>query len=149
MSQLAAISIIIEMKCNEFYGSISYIVQVSSWFEKLLSSLSQQGAEGVRESGGNHNYWLVIRHNSIALYSISLQNSIFLFHYNDICKVATYPDAIRIYFRSQAVDYLKLKTTSSYSIRELLMYYKRYNEIVEKIEEDTNFENSIIELVNK
>ena len=29
------------------------------------------------------------------------------------------------------------------------MYYKRYNEIVEKIEEDTDFEQSIMELVCK
>jgi hypothetical protein len=47
------------------------------------------------------------------------------------------------------VETLKLKTTCSYSIRELLLYYKHYNQMIRKMEEDNDFEASVIELVRE
>lgn len=44
---------------------------------------------------------------------------------------------------------MKLKSTNSYSIRELLLYYKNYNDIMEKMDEDEHFEESMIELVKE
>jgi len=36
MGQLAAVTIINEIKENEFYGSLSFIVQSSEWFRHIL-----------------------------------------------------------------------------------------------------------------
>lgn len=37
MAQLAAISIIAEMKGNPFYGAVSYLVQISEDFRSVLA----------------------------------------------------------------------------------------------------------------
>ena len=52
-----------------------------------------------------------------------------------------------MHLRAKEVDSVKLKTTCSYSIRELIMYYKHYNQMIRHMEEDDHFEASMIELV--
>jgi hypothetical protein len=81
------------------------------------------------------------------LYSISLKTCILSFNYNELYKIEPYPSSILLYLREREIDYLKLKTTNSFSIRELLLYYKNYNDIIKRMEEDEAFEESMIELV--
>jgi len=42
----------------------------------------------------------------------------------------TNPACVMVYLRGRELDNIKLKTNCSFSIRELLMYYKRYREMV-------------------
>ncbi len=44
---------------------------------------------------------------------------------------------------------IKFKTTSSYVIRELIVYYKNYNALAKKIEEDEDYTNSLIEMIQE
>lgn len=47
--------------------------------------------------------------------------------------MVAYPAAIIMKLRGKEVDALKLKTTCSYSMRELILYYKQYNEMIQKM----------------
>ena len=130
MGQLAAIAIIYEIKQNAFYGSISFIVQMSQEFSQVLLAIDP------RHPTDNRNSWLVIKYHQIALYSISLADQLFTVHYDDIHRMVSYPASIEIYLRGKEVDSIKLKTTSSYSIREIILYYKQYNEMIRKMDEN-------------
>jgi hypothetical protein len=44
---------------------------------------------------------------------------------------------------------IKFKTASSYVIRELIVYYKNYNALAKKIEEDEEYTNSLIEMIQE
>lgn len=87
----------------------------------------------------NRNCWLIIKYHQIYIYSISLREELFTISYDDILKIVAYPAAIEIRLRRKQVDLLKLKTTCSFSIRELILYYKHYNEMIRKMEQDNNF----------
>ena len=50
--------------------------------------------------------------------------------------MVAHPAAIEINLRGREVDKLKLKTPCSYSIRELILYYKKYNEMIRKMDDD-------------
>ena len=78
------------------------------------------------------------------LYSISLKRKLFSFDYEDILKMVAHPAAIEINLRGREVDKLKLKTPSSYSIRELILYYKKYNEMIRKMDGDEDFQQSVL-----
>ncbi len=82
----------------------------------------------------------MIKYHQIYLFSISLKEELFAISYDDILKMVAYPAAIELRLRAKEVDYIKLKTTCSYSIRELILYYKQYNEMIRKMEEDDDFE---------
>ena len=56
------------MKTNVFYGSISFVVQISQWFRKFLIKFGEED----EESYDNRNCWLIIKYDSMHLYSISL-----------------------------------------------------------------------------
>jgi len=146
MGQLAAISIINEIRDNIFYGSVSFIVQISQWLRGILKAMEEE-QQRHREELDNRNCWLVIKYHQIFLYSISLREELFSFSYEDVLKMVAYPAAIEIQLRGKEVESLNLKTTCSYSIREVLLYYKQYNEMILKMEEDNTFEESMIELV--
>jgi len=144
MGQLAAVSIIYEIKENPFYGSISFIVQMSQEFRQILIAMFEE--EDFTE---NRNCWLVIKYHEIYLYSISLADKLFTVHYDDIHRMVSYPASIEIYLRGKEVDSIKLKTTSSFSIRQIILYYKQYNEMIRKMEENDHFEASILELARE
>lgn len=91
----------------------------------------------------------MVKYDGLSLYSISLAHCVFQFGYEDIFKIEPYPASILLHLRGCQVDSIKLKTTNSYSIRELLLYYKNYNQLLAKMEEDERFEESIIELVKE
>jgi hypothetical protein len=63
--------------------------------------------------------------------------------------MVAHPAAIEINLRGKEVDVLKLKTPSSYSIRELILYYKKYNEMIRRMDEDEDFQQSMLELVQE
>ncbi|MFM7854510.1 MAG: hypothetical protein ACKO96_21945, partial [Flammeovirgaceae bacterium] len=64
----------------------------------------------------------------------SLSDQLFTVNYDDIHKIVSYPASIEMHLRGKEVDTIKLKTTSSFSIREIIMYYKQYNEMIRKME---------------
>jgi hypothetical protein len=144
MGQLAAVSIINEIRDNPFYGSVPFVVQISEWFRQMLGFMNEE--EGLVEE---RNCWLVVKYDRLLLYSISLTRCLFTFDYDDILRIVAYPAAIEVRLRGREVETLKLKTTCSYSIRELLLYYKHYNQMIRKMEEDNDFEASVIELVRE
>lgn len=146
MGQLAAISIVNEISGNIFHGSVSFIVQISEWLRGILRAIGEE-QQLQKEELGNRNCWLVAKYHQVFLYSLSLREELFRFGYEDVLKMVAYPAAIEIHLRGKEVESLRLKTTCSYSIRELLLYYKHYNEMIAKMQQDNAFEESIIELV--
>jgi hypothetical protein len=81
------------------------------------------------------------------IYSTLLEICVFSFNYNKLYKIEPFSSFILLYLREREIDYLKLKTINSFSIWELLLYYKNYNDIIKRMEEDEAFEESMIELV--
>ena len=73
----------------------------------------------------------------------------FSFEFEDILRMVAHPAAIEINLRGKEVDVLKLKTPSSYSIRELILYYKKYNEMIRRMDEDEDFQQSMLDLVQE
>lgn len=83
IGQLASISIIMEMKQNVFFGSISFVVQISQWFREYLKKFGEEEEDHY----DNRNCWLIIKYDSMHLYSISLRNCIFSFDYQQLYKI--------------------------------------------------------------
>lgn len=120
------------MRDKIFFGAISFVVQISQWFRKYLIKYGQED----EDSYDDRNCWLIIKYDSMHLYSISLTTCIFTFNYHELYKIETYPSSIFLHLRDREIDFLKLKTTNSYSIREMLLYYKNYNDIMKRADED-------------
>jgi hypothetical protein len=117
------------MKEKTLFGAISFVVQISQWFRQYLMRFGSEE----EDSYDNRNCWLIIKYDSMHLYSIALATRIFSFNYSQLYKIQTYPASILLYLRDSEIDFLKLKTTNSYTIREMLLYYKNYNDILNKM----------------
>ena len=111
LGQLAAISIINEIKENPFYGSLSFVVQVSQWFGHILEVM------GAGKGLEDRNCWLVISYDRVQLCSISVRDGLFEFSYEDVVRVVAYPAAVEVILRGREVEAVRLKSTNSYSIR--------------------------------
>jgi hypothetical protein len=72
-----------EMKSNVFFGSVSFLVQISHWFRKYLMKFGQED----EDSYDNRNCWLIIKYDSMHLYSISLTTCIYSFNYDELYKI--------------------------------------------------------------
>jgi hypothetical protein len=97
IGQLALISIIMEMKDNVFFGSVPFLVQISQWFRNYLIRYGNEE----EDSYDNRNCWLIIKYNSMHLYSISLTTCIFSFTYDELYKIEPYPSSIFLHLRER------------------------------------------------
>jgi hypothetical protein len=89
------------------------------------------------------------------LFSIDRRLKLFSLQYKDISKIVCYPSSIILSIfedvnkikddndngndtdnESEEHKKIKLKTTSSFCIRELLNYYNNYNDISKKMKDD-------------
>lgn len=127
-------------------------MQISEDFRRLVAEkIEKEGSVEEEDSDGmgSRNCWLMVKHDCVSLFSISLKRKIYEFSYEEVYKTEPYPSSIILHIRRREVDFIKLKTTSSYNIREMLLYFKMYGEMMKKAQEDDNFNESLIELVNE
>ena len=59
-------------------------------------------------------------------------------------RIEPYASAVVLEVKNMQVNKIKLKTTSSYYIREMLVYYKNYRTILKKICIDSDLRDSIM-----